>query len=154
MPQHTKYPYRVYNFKVDIGTDRAGAFSECTGLDSSNDVIDYREGVDPQNRTKKLPGLPKYSNITLKYGVIDGELKTFQDWIQNTRDGSIDHVAGMRHPVTITLCDDNGNPKMEWELANAWCTKWTGAGLNAKGNEVAVESLEIAHEGINVWKAP
>lgn len=147
---NAKYPYRVYNFKVDIGVTRIGSFSECTGLDSSNDVIEYREGTFPQKRTQKMPGLAKYSNITLKFGVVDGDNKDVRSWILDTRNGK--NYGSIRHDVTITLQDDAGTDKMEWLLKDAWCTKWTGAGLNAKGNEVVIESLELAHEGIEKWE--
>ncbi|MGA1871566.1 MAG: phage tail protein [bacterium] len=147
-----KYPYRVYNFKVTVGAEayRSGSFRECSGLDSSNDVIEYRDGTDAKNYIMKMPGLGKYSNITLKYGVIETD-SALWTWILNTRNGT--DYANMRKDVSITLVDDEGTDKIEWTLENAWPTKWTGAGLNATGNEVAIESIELAHEGISKWES-
>lgn len=132
-------PYRGYRFRVEIdGLTRAG-FREVTGLDTTQDPIEYREGTDPLT-VRKLPGLTKYSNIVLKRGVTDD--KFLWDWRKKAIDGKAERKNG-----SIVLIDDAGDEKMRWNFAEGWPTKWSGPGFNATANEVAVETLEIAHEG-------
>jgi phage tail-like protein len=133
-------PFRAYNFLVEIdGITRAG-FRECSGLDSAQDPISYREGTDPIT-TRSLPGLVKYSHITLKWGMTDDT--ALWDWRQKATDGKVERKNG-----SIVLLDDTGEEKMRWNFHDAWPTKWTGPSFNATGNEVAIETLEIAHEGV------
>ncbi|MBZ0303870.1 MAG: phage tail protein [Anaerolineae bacterium] len=133
-------PYRAYNFLVEIdGITRAG-FQECSGLDSSQDPIEYREGNEALT-VRKLPGLAKYTNITLKRGITDDA--ELLEWRQKFAEGK-----GERKNGSIVLLDDTGATKARWNFREAWPTKWTGPSFNAKGNEVAIETLEIAHEGI------
>ncbi len=133
-------PYRAYNFLVELdGITRAG-FRECSGLDSSQDPINYREGTDPLT-TRNLPGLVKYSHITLKWGITDDA--ALWDWRQKAMDGKVERKNG-----SIVLLDDTGDEKLRWNFHDAWPTKWTGPSFNATGNEVAIETLEIAHEGV------
>jgi len=135
-----KDPFRAYNFLVEIdGITRAG-FRECSGLDSSQEPISYREGTDPRH-TRHLPGLVKYSNITLKWGITDDS--ELWDWRQKAVDGKVERKNG-----SIVLLDDTGEEKIRWNFSDAWPTKWTGPTFNATGNEVAIETLEIAHEGV------
>jgi phage tail-like protein len=136
-----KDPYRSYNFLVEIdGITRAG-FRECSGLDSTQDPIDYREGTDPLT-TRKLPGLVKYSNISLKSGMTDDA--ELWEWRKKTMEGKIE-----RKNASIVLLDDTGAEKVRWNFINGWPTKWTGPTFNATGNEVAIETLEIVHEGVS-----
>jgi phage tail-like protein len=133
-------PYGAYNFLVEIdGITRAG-FRECSGLDSSRDPIEYREGNESLT-VRKLPGLAKYSNITLQRGITDdAELWA---WHKQALDGQVE-----RKNFSIVLLDDAREEKVRWNLREAWPTKWTGPSFNATGTEVAIESLEIAHEGV------
>lgn len=135
-----KDPYRAYNFLVEIdGITRAG-FRECSGLDSSQAPIEYREGNDGPT-PRKLPGLVKYSNITLKWGMTDdAELWA---WHEKAADGKVE-----RKNLSIVLLDDAREEKVRWNLREAWPTKWTGPSFNATGTDVAIESLEIVHEGV------
>lgn len=135
-----KDPFRGFNFRVEMdGITRAG-FREASGLDSSQDPIDYREGN--QNLTvRKLPGLNKYSNISLKWGVTDDA--ELWDWRKKSIDGKVERKNG-----SIVLCDETGAEKVRWNFVEGWPTKWTGPSFNATGNEVAIETLEIAHEGL------
>ncbi len=136
-----KDPFRSYNFIVEIdGITRAG-FRECSGLDSSQDPIDYREGNQRQT-TRKLPGLRKHSNIVLKWGIIADD-KEFWEWRKTAIDGNVTRKNG-----SIVLLDDQGNEKARWNFVDAWLSKWTGPTLNATGNEVALETAEIVHEGL------
>lgn len=133
-------PFRAYNFLVEIdGITRAG-FRECSGLDTTQDPIDYREG-NQDLTTRKLPGLVKYSNITLKWGITnDAEL---WDWRKLVMDGKIERKNG-----SIVLMDDTGEEQLRWNFREGWPSKWSGPSFNATGNEVAVENLEITHEGV------
>ncbi len=133
-------PYRAYNFLVEIdGITRAG-FRECSGLDSTTDPISYREGTDALT-DRKLPGLVKYSNISLKWGMSDDH--EFWDWRQQVASGRIQRKNG-----SIVLLDDTGTEKARWNFREGWPTKWTGPSFNATGTDVAIESLEIVHEGL------
>lgn len=133
-------PYRVYNFLIEIDGITRGGFRECSGLDSAQDPIDYREGNEGLT-VRKLPGLVKYSNITLKWGITDDfELL---DWRQKAAEGTVE-----RKNDSIILLDDTGEEKARWNFREGWPTKWTGPSLNATGNEVAIETLEIVHEGL------
>ena len=139
-----KDPYRVYNFLVELdGITRAG-FRECSGLDTSQDPIEYREGSDPLT-ARKLPGLVKYSNISLKWGMTDDV--ELWDWRKKAMEGTVERKNG-----SIILLDDAGTEKLRWNFRDGWPSKWTGPSFNASGNEVAIEALEIAHEGVT--KAP
>lgn len=136
-----KDPYRSYNFLVEIdGITRAG-FRECSGLDSSQDPIDYREGTDPLT-VRKLPGLVKYSNISLKSGMTDDA--ELWEWRKTAMEGKVE-----RKNASIVLLDDTGAEKARWNIISGWPTKWTGPTFNATGNEVAIETLEIVHEGVS-----
>jgi phage tail-like protein len=135
-----KDPFRAYNFLVEIdGITRAG-FRECSGLDSSQDPIDYREGGEPLH-VRKLPGLVKYSNISLKRGITDDA--ELWSWRKTVMEGNIQRKNG-----SIILLDDTGTEKARWNFVNGWPTKWTGPTFNATGNEVAIETLDIVHEGV------
>ncbi|MDJ0747490.1 MAG: phage tail protein [Xenococcaceae cyanobacterium MO_167.B27] len=137
-----KDPLKAYNFLVEIeGINRAG-FRECSGLDSAQDPIEYREGNEKYLTVRKLPGLVKYSNIVLKYGITDDQ--ELWDWRTKAVEGEVERKNG-----SIVLLDDQGQEKMRWNFREGWLAKWTGASFNATGNEVAIETLEIAHEGIS-----
>ena len=137
-----KDPYRGYNFLVEIdGITRAG-FRECSGLDSTQDPIEYREGNEGLT-ARKLPGLNKYSNISLKWGITDDA--ELWDWRQQVMNGNID---GARKNGSIILMDDTGEEKVRWNFREGWPTKWTGPSLNATGSDIGIESLDIVHEGL------
>lgn len=133
-------PYRGYNFRVEIDGITRGGFREASGLDSSQDPIEYREGVDSLT-AKKLPGLNKYSNISLKWGITDDA--ELWEWRKKCVDGTVERKNG-----SVVLYNDAGEEKIRWNFVEGWPTKWTGPSFNATGNEVAIEALEIAHEGV------
>ncbi|MFY9270316.1 MAG: phage tail protein [Candidatus Manganitrophaceae bacterium] len=133
-------PYRAYNFLVEIDGITQAGFQECGGLDVTTDPIDYREGTDP-NHVRKLPGLNKYSPITLKRGITDSD--ELWKWRKTVIDGKVERKNG-----SIVLLDDTGTEKIRWNFANAWPSKWSGPSFNATGNSVAVESLELTHEEV------
>ena len=133
-------PFRSFNFRVELdGITRAG-FRECSGLDASQDPIEYREGTEGLT-ARKLPGLNKYSNISLKWGMTDDT--ELWDWRKKAIAGKVERKNG-----SIVLLDESGEEKLRWNFREAWPTKWTGPSFNATGNEVAIETLEIAHEGL------
>ena len=142
MPTGTRTdPYRGYNFKLEIDGISRNGFRECSGLDATSDPIDYREGDEKVYTNRKLPGQTKYSNITLKWGIVDDH--TIWDWRKKTIDGKTERKNG-----SIVLMNEDGEEKIRWNFVNGWPTKWTGPSFNATANEVAVETLEIVHEGV------
>jgi phage tail-like protein len=138
-------PYRGYNFKLEISGTNVGGFRECSGLTLSTDAVDYREGTDKQMSVRKLTGLRKYTNITLKRGVVD--LQTYNLYAP-TLTGAEVRVHG-----AVTLQDEEHGDKLRWEFENGWICKWDGPSLNATGNDVAMESIEICHEGLTFGTA-
>jgi phage tail-like protein len=133
-------PYKAFNFLVEIDGVAVAAFSEVGGLESETDVIEYREGGD-SNTVRKLPGLTRHANIVLRRGVTkDADL---WNWRKSVVDGAFDRRNG-----SIVLLDDDRTEVVRWNFSRGWISKWTGPALNAKGNEVAIETIEIAHEGL------
>jgi len=133
-------PYRVFRFRVDIEGVPVAAFSEATGLTAEGDPVEYREGTDKELHVRKLTGLRKYSNISLKRGKTEGD-KTMWDWFNNIANGIDDRRDG-----TITLMNESGTDVMRWHFEAAWINKIENPSLNATGNEVAMESVELCHE--------
>ncbi|WP_343732770.1 phage tail protein [Duganella sp.] len=120
------------------------SFQEVSGLDVQSEEIKYRHGNSPVFSVIKMPGLKKYGNITMKKGVFKGDNK-FWDWLNQIKMNTIKRV-----PVTISLLDEEGNDTMVWTLTNAWPTKISSTDLKSEGNEVAIESIEIVHEGLTI----
>lgn len=138
-------PLRNFRFRLEIeGVEQAG-FSEVSGFDVTVDPIDYREGTDPTH-VRKLTGLTKYGNITLKWGVTDS--LELHNWHRQIVDGDI-----QRKNIAIIVVNEAGEDKARFEIAEAWPSKYDPTDLNAKGNEVAIETLEICNEGV-IRKAP
>lgn len=135
-------PFRTFNFKVEISGTTTASFRECSGLTTDGDSVDYREGTD-LNTVRKLPGLRKYGNVTLKRGYTQN-LELWA-WYANIVNGVPD-----RRTVTIVLMNEAHADVLRFELAFAWINKIEGPSLNATASEVAVESLEIVHEGLTL----
>lgn len=135
-------PYRNFKFRVEIDGITTAAFSEATIPDTTTDSVDYREGTDATHQ-RKLSGLNKYGNITLKKGLTDSmELYEWKKQVEQTG------ATGARKNVSLILIDEEGNDKARWNVAEAWPTKYDSSDFSAKGNEVVIESLEIVHEGV------
>jgi|SRR5688572_29296474 len=140
-------PYAGYNFEVivtgvsDDGTAVKGSFAEASGLEVAIDPIEYRHGAG--GPMLKLPGIPKFTNITLKRGLI-GDL-AFWNWVVEAMNGLVRRTEG-----SVVLLDENRREVMRWNFTRGWPCKWTGPGLNAKNNEIAMETLEICHEGLSI----
>ena len=136
-------PYGAFNFLVDLGTgqDVAG-FSEVTGLGQEISYAEYRAGSDRFNTVRKIPGLTRVGDVTLKRGMA-GSLELFE-WIKAVRDGQYE-----RRNVVIKLLDEKREPVIAWLLRNAWPKKLEGPNLNATANEVAIESLTLTCERLD-----
>lgn len=153
------YPLSKFYFKVSRpeqefnSVDQIG-FTEVSGLDYQTDLIEYRQGADPNFSKIKLPGLRKFSNVTLKKGVIQGFKDAnaeFFSWIgDGGKPGSVRKRVGYRKNIVITLNDEEGNPVVAWTLTNAFPVKVAFTDLKADANEVAVETLELGIEDLNV----
>jgi len=135
-------PYGSYDFLVEIDGITRASFQEASGFDSSIDVTEYREGGDNET-LRKLPAKTKFSNIVLKWGTADDT--DLYDWHMQWIKGD---PAAVRKNGSIIILDRQGNEQVRWNFTNAWPVKWTGPTFNAKGNDVAIETLELAHEGL------
>ena len=133
-------PYRNFSFLVEIDGITQAGFSDCSGFGASTDPVEYREGGETKT-VRKLPGLTKYTNITLKWGLTDS--KELYNWYRDVVNGKIERKSG-----SIILLDLEGNEKVRWNFFEAWPTKWDGPDFTAKGNDVAIETLELAHERV------
>jgi len=140
MPLVRRDPYRAHSFRLEIDGIERGGFRECTGLESANAPIDYREGDDSLT-LQRIPGLASYTPITLRWGASD-DTELFE-WRSQVAEGRVDRRNG-----SVVLLDDTGAEKRRWNFVSAWPSRWTGPSFNATGNEIAIEALEITHEGI------
>jgi len=141
-------PYGGYNFEVlingisDDGTAVKGSFAEASGLEVDIQPIEYRNGAEDIT-VRKIPGLKKFPNIVLKRGILGDP--ALWNWIQEAMDGKVNRTEG-----SIVLLDENKQEVMRWNFKRGWPCKWTGPGLNAKNNEIGMETLEICHEGLQL----
>jgi phage tail-like protein len=133
-------PYESFNFTVEIDGVTTAGFSEVSGLDTETDIVNYRNG-DHENTLTKLPGLKKFPNITCKRGFTKDT--ALWDWRKKVMDGQTERKSG-----AIVLHDESNKPVLRWSFKEGWPCKLSGPSLNAKNNEVAIETLEIAHEGL------
>jgi phage tail-like protein len=133
-------PLRNFRFRLEISGITEAHFNEASGFEISTDAIDYREG-DKETHVLKLPGLNKFGNVTLKRGVTDS--MDLYKW-------HLDVVSGntRRETVAVVVLDEQGGDKARFEISNAWPVKYHGMDLNAKGNDVSIETLELVNEGI------
>lgn len=143
--QGATWPLPKFMFEADLSPELKGIpFQEVSGLEIETQIIEYRHGNSPVFSSIKMPGIAKYGNITLKKGMFVNDNKLF-DWYNSIKMNTI-----KRNTVTIKLLDENGKPVMQWQLSNAWPTKISSTDMKATGNEVAIESIEIAHEQLTV----
>lgn len=134
-------PYQQFNFLVEIDGVARGGFTEVSGLTTDTDAIDYREGADLTLNVRKLPGLRKYTNIVLKRGYTKD--KALWEWRKKIINGQTE-----RRSADIILFDEARTEVLRWRVREAWISKWESGPFNAKTNDVAVESIELAHEGL------
>ena len=144
--QDTSWPQRTFRFAVEIaGVGTRLLFTEVTGLDVQTTPIEYRAATSPTLRTVRMPTLQKLGYVTLKRGTVTMNVTLF-NWLI----AGINRDAVQRATVTIKLLDERGNPTMTWTLANVRPTKIAAPDLSATGNDVAIESLELEHEGLSI----
>jgi len=139
----SEWPIPKFRFEVKWDSE-VMSFQEVSGLDVEAQLLEYRRGDSPSFSTQKMPGLKKYSDITMKKGVFKSDNK-FWDWFNEIKMNTVKRI-----PVTISLLDEEGSPTMVWTLTNAWPMKISGTDLKSTGNEVAVETIVIAHEGLTI----
>ena len=135
-----KDPLRNFRFRLEIDGIQQAGFSEVTVPDTTTDVVEYREGTEITT-VRKLPGLTKYGNLSLKWGTTDS--MDLYNWRKQIIDGNI-----QRKNIAVIVVDEAGNDKARFEFVNAWPSKYDPSDLNATGNAVAIETLEIVHEGM------
>lgn len=135
-------PYGRFNFLLEIDGVATAGFTEVSGLSTETSVIEYREGSD-RSPTRKLPGITKYSNITLKRGITKD--RSLWQWRKTVMDGATQRKNG-----SVVLLDESRQEVARWNFHDAWPCKWEGSSLNAKSSEVAIETLELAHEGFEL----
>ncbi len=141
-------PYGAFNFLVSIaGGDSQGVqagFSEVSGLSAEIEVIEYRAGNYISETPIKIPGLTKYSPVTLKRGLI-GSIDLYEWFVESSRSES-----NSKRDVIISLMSEEREPAFTWKLRNAWVTRYTCSDLKASSSDIAIESIELAHEGLTV----
>jgi phage tail-like protein len=138
-------PLRNFRFRLEVGNVTQAGFSEVTIADTTIDAIEYREGSDDPH-LRKLPGLIKYGNVTLKRGLFVGPNDTlFFDWQANAAKAE----TGFRRLVVIVVQDEAANDAVRFVINDAWPVKYSFSPLNGKGNEVVVETLELTHHGVD-----
>ncbi|MGH3036633.1 MAG: phage tail protein [Gaiellaceae bacterium] len=143
MPGARRDPFKNYSFLVEIDGIASAAFKSVSGLAAEAEVIEYREGSDPLSSARKLPGRVRYPNVTLTRGVTTS--LDLWNWWRTVAEGRIE-----RRNVAIVLLDDSRTPVLRWLLYSAWIARIEGPTLHARGNEVAIESVELAHEGLEL----
>jgi len=137
------YPITAFHFKVEWG-GASGAFTEVSGLNLEHQVVEYRDGLSPIYSTIKMPGLNTNGEITLKRGIFRKN-NEFYSWWNSVSMNNIE-----RRDITVSLLDENHEPTMVWKFVNAWPSKIEGASLNSTGNEVAIETITLVHEGMTI----
>lgn len=136
-------PFRSFNFRVEIDGLTVGSFRECSGLTADGTAVEYREGTDVARTTRKLVGMQTYGNVTLKRGQTPN--RELWEWYTNIVNGVPDRRNG-----TIVLMDERRQDVMRWDLENMWIKKIEAPSFNATANEVAMEAVEIVHEGLTL----
>ncbi|MEA5419001.1 phage tail protein [Spirulina sp. CCNP1310] len=139
----THDPYNGYNFWVEWDGIVHAGFRECSGLTSTREAGLYREGTDKNLAQRQLPGLNSHGNITLQRGMTDNN--ELWEWLETMLGGETE-----RRNVSIILADDKGEELIRWNLENCWPTNWNGPEFNATASDVAIESLELVHEGVTI----
>ncbi|OXA95887.1 phage tail protein [Flavobacterium hercynium] len=139
------WPLVKFSFQVKWD-DAELIFQEVTGLSSETQVIEYRGGSSKVYSTVKMPGIQKFGNVTLKKGMFLGDKALWDKYNLITMN------TYKRATITISLLDEKNDVAMSWTLANAFPVKITVSDMKSDGNEVAVESIELAHEGLKIVK--
>lgn len=136
-------PYRNFNFLVELDGIAQASFAECSGLGSTTEIVEYREGGD-NTTVSKLPGKTTFSDITLKRGLTAST--DLWRWRQKIVEGDVDRRSG----AIVVFDVANKKEVARWSFSNAWPTRWEGPAFNAKGNDVAIDTFVLANEGITL----
>jgi len=144
MPRRPEDPLAGFNFLLESGGVLRAGFSEITGLNSETDMIEYRNGnEDITNR--KIPGMKKFGNVTLKSGLAASPDQDLLAWRHAVEIGDI-----QRLDISIVIMDEQRQEQVRYNLRNAWPSKWVGPDLKGGASEMAIEQLELAHEGVSL----
>lgn len=145
------YPIPKFHFRVEWGKDVRLGFTEVSGLDFETEVIEYREGTSKKYNKSKQPGLTKFSNITLKRGTFEGDYDFYKAWRETYlfQEGN-KTGSKFRRDVTIIMLNEAHEPLITWRVMNAWPSKVQSTDLKADANEVAIETMELVHEGLEM----
>jgi phage tail-like protein len=138
-----EYPLPKFHFQVQWGGAKIG-FTEVTGLEVTTEKIEYRDGASKEYHKIRMPGMQTFGDLTLKRGVFAGD-NEFYDWWNTVALNTVE-----RRDITISLLNEAHEPVVVWKVKNAWPTKVTSTDLNASGNETAIETLVLAHEGLTI----
>ncbi|HYF32553.1 MAG TPA: phage tail protein [Chitinophagaceae bacterium] len=145
------YPIPKFHFRVEWGTDFRIGFTEVSGLDFEREVIEYREGNSKSYSKTSQPGLEKLSKVTCKRGTFEGDYDFYKEWRKNVLFQEGNRTGSQyRRTVTIILLNENHEPMITWKLRNAWPSKVQSTDLKADANEVAIETMELVHEGLEI----
>lgn len=142
----SEYPLVKFHFQVEWGGTKIG-FTEVSGLDLEIEPIEYRHGASPEYHKTKMPGMQKFSNITLKRGSFASD-NEYYDWFNTVKLNTI-----TRRDITISLLNEEHEPTVVWKVKQAWPIKIQSTDLKSDGNEVAIESMELVHEGLSIEHA-
>jgi len=137
------YPLPKFHFQVEWGGTKIG-FQEVSGLDKEIEMLEYRDGASPEYNKINMPGMVKFSDVTLKRGVFKSD-NEFYDWMNTVKLNTVE-----RRDITISLLDETHAPIVVWKLKNAWPKKIQSTDLKSQGNEIAIETLVLAIEGITI----
>ena len=138
-----EYPLPKFHFQVQWGGTRIG-FTEVTGLEVTTEKIEYRDGASKEYHKIRMPGMQTFGDLTLKRGIFATD-NEFYDWWNTVALNKIE-----RRDITISLLNESHEPVVTWKVKNAWPSKVTSTDLNASGNETAIETMVLAHEGLTM----
>ena len=157
MPAKGDYPIPKFHFLVEWASIKPDekefriGFTEVSGLDFETEVIEYREGNTKKYNKSKQPGLTKFSNVTCKRGTFEGDFAFFKEWKKTYYFQEGNKTASQyRRAVTIKLLNEKHDPIITWTLQNAWPSKIQSTDLKSDANEVAIETMELVHEGLEI----
>lgn len=138
-----KDPFRGFNFQVQINNTSVAGFRECSGLSFTTDPVEYREGNERPLHPRKLTGMRKFANLSFKRGITDNQ--ELWKWYKNVLNGKTDRRNG-----TIVLRNEEHQSVVRWKFENAFITKYETSSFNATGNDVTIETIELAVERVEI----
>ena len=146
-----EYPVPKFHFQLEWGDGFRIGFTEVSGLDFETEVIEYRSGDSVKYNKLKQPGLTKFSDVTAKRGTFEGDFEAYKLWKESYYFQEGNEVGSRyRRTVTVKLLNEKHEPIVTWQLENAWIKKFLSTDLKADANEVAIETMELTHEGLTI----